>query len=334
MNYSVTVVVPTYNRASSFLPEALQSALNQIYQNFQIIIFDNCSKDDTKGVVHSFRDNRIEYYRHSQNIGMQRNWRFALTYPQTEYVALLEDDNIWMPNHLELAMESLNSHTNAVFFASAAEYFGGIEGFVHRPYWCASLENVAYLQPQDGFACWLRGTPVAASTMVIKRSSLKGIFWGGEDWPWSMDQLWWGQLAMRGDYCLHPEVQIKYRIHGARITTDFSGTQRGAAELRYTLRTLANMALERGLITGEALLKEALQWDIASLSNLVVALSDPSTSPILRKVAKTLFFLREEDLTNSSTSRHLKIAGRIGAWYLRYADSLSRQIAGWHPVGP
>ena len=55
----VSIAVPTYNRANSFLKESLASAINQTYQNIEVIVSDNCSTDNTELVVKSFNDSRL-----------------------------------------------------------------------------------------------------------------------------------------------------------------------------------------------------------------------------------------------------------------------------------
>lgn len=69
----VTIAIPTYNRAS-LLKEAIQSVLNQTYKDFELLICDNTSTDNTEGVVSTFSDPRIKYHKNKNNIGMMNNW--------------------------------------------------------------------------------------------------------------------------------------------------------------------------------------------------------------------------------------------------------------------
>ena len=78
INPLVTIGIPTYNRADGYLKEAIESVINQTYSNLEIIISDNCSSDDTGLVVKSFKDQRIHYYRHDENIGANNNFNFCL----------------------------------------------------------------------------------------------------------------------------------------------------------------------------------------------------------------------------------------------------------------
>ena len=95
----VSIVVPTYNRAS-LLKEAIESVLAQKYENFELLVLDNCSPDDTPDVVISFKDPRIKYIRHQCNIGSAANWTYGVHWTQGEYLSILGDDDKYKPNFI------------------------------------------------------------------------------------------------------------------------------------------------------------------------------------------------------------------------------------------
>ena len=66
----ISVTIATYNRAH-LLPRAIRSILNQTYKNFELIIVDDCSTDNTKEVLESFTDERIIYHRNKKNLSVQ-----------------------------------------------------------------------------------------------------------------------------------------------------------------------------------------------------------------------------------------------------------------------
>ena len=71
---TVTVYIPTYNRCG-MLKGAIESVLAQSFEDFELIISDNASEDDTGAIVSSFNDSRIVYLRNDRNIGFQKNWQ-------------------------------------------------------------------------------------------------------------------------------------------------------------------------------------------------------------------------------------------------------------------
>ncbi len=96
-----SIVIPTYNRAK-FLKAALAICLQQTYKNFEIIVSNNCSTDDTKEVVQSFKDKRIKYYENKKNIGAEPNMRKAISYAKGVYLFTSGDDDfILFENTLE-----------------------------------------------------------------------------------------------------------------------------------------------------------------------------------------------------------------------------------------
>lgn len=108
----VSIAMPTYNRADSYLKEALQSALAQTYRNIEIIVSDNCSSDETEAVVKRFQDNRIRYFKQTENIGSKNNINFCLAQARGKYFQLLFDDDVIDPDFLELCIKAIPAHTN------------------------------------------------------------------------------------------------------------------------------------------------------------------------------------------------------------------------------
>lgn len=100
----VSIGIPTYNRASSYLKDALRSAVNQTYKKIEIIVSDNCSSDDTESVVKAFNDHRIRYYRQKDNIGSLNNRNFCLEQSRGEYFLSLFDDDVIDDDFLSTCM--------------------------------------------------------------------------------------------------------------------------------------------------------------------------------------------------------------------------------------
>ena len=96
----ISVVMPTYNRAHT-LCRSVGSILNQTFENFELIIVDDGSKDDTATVVRSFKDSRIRYLRHEHNKGAAAARNTGIRSSQAPYVAFLDSDDKWLPKKLE-----------------------------------------------------------------------------------------------------------------------------------------------------------------------------------------------------------------------------------------
>lgn len=100
MKFSVTI--PAYK--AKFLYEAIDSVLKQTYDDFELIIVDDCSPEDLKSIVDKFSDSRIQYYRNEKNCGavdVVDNWNICLSYCTGEYVICMGDDDRLLPCCLE-----------------------------------------------------------------------------------------------------------------------------------------------------------------------------------------------------------------------------------------
>lgn len=116
----VSVVMPTYNR-SAWLRRAMASVLAQTFHDFEFIIVDDCSADDTEKVVADFADERVRYVRLSINTGgcaLPRNIGFELA--RGEYLASLDDDYTWEKDKLERQVSFLDAHPDHVLVGTNA----------------------------------------------------------------------------------------------------------------------------------------------------------------------------------------------------------------------
>jgi len=101
---TVSVVIPAYNRAHS-IGQAIQTVLNQTYQDLEIIVVDDGSSDNTEGVVRGLKDIRIRYIRHEKNKGATAARNTGIKAAKGEYIAFQDSDDEWLPQKLEKQMK-------------------------------------------------------------------------------------------------------------------------------------------------------------------------------------------------------------------------------------
>lgn len=104
----VSIIMPSWNRAFT-IGEAIQSVLDQSYENWELLICDDASEDRTAEVVHSFDDPRIRYMKFSKSGGAGARNK-GLRFARGEYIAYLDSDNLWHPVFLDLMVRSLLAH--------------------------------------------------------------------------------------------------------------------------------------------------------------------------------------------------------------------------------
>jgi glycosyltransferase involved in cell wall biosynthesis len=97
---TISVIIPTYNRPTVLL-EAINSVLGQTYQDFEVIIVDDGSRDETRSVVEGIRDPRLRYI-YQSNAGLSAARNTGLAHARGNLIAFLDDDDIYLPNKLEI----------------------------------------------------------------------------------------------------------------------------------------------------------------------------------------------------------------------------------------
>ena len=107
-NPKVSVVITTYNRAV-LLPRAVRSVLAQTYEDYELIIVDDCSTDDTPDVIRTFEDSRIHAVRHADNMGQCAARNTGIRLARGEYIAFLDDDDEWVDEKLYNQVRTLDA---------------------------------------------------------------------------------------------------------------------------------------------------------------------------------------------------------------------------------
>ncbi|MBO4908227.1 MAG: glycosyltransferase [Lachnospiraceae bacterium] len=108
----VTVIIPTYNRAGT-IEKAIKSVLDQTFEDFTLIVVDDCSSDDTEKVVANIPDERIVYHRLSENKGAAGARNEGARLATTEFIAFQDSDDAWLPDKLEKQMKYMEDHPEA-----------------------------------------------------------------------------------------------------------------------------------------------------------------------------------------------------------------------------
>ena len=109
MDKLVSIVMPSFNMAS-YIAESIRSVLNQTYTNWELIIVDDCSTDNTAEIVSSFNDSRIRYFKNEKNSGAAISRNLAFREARGEYVAFLDSDDLWREDKLEKQIHFMESN--------------------------------------------------------------------------------------------------------------------------------------------------------------------------------------------------------------------------------
>ncbi len=118
----ITVLMSVYN-GETFLREAIDSILSQTYRDFEFVIYDDCSTDNTPKIIESYTDSRIVYRRNQENKGLTFNLADGVTQSKADYIARMDADDIAYPQRLATQVEWMDTNPDICILGSSVSYF-------------------------------------------------------------------------------------------------------------------------------------------------------------------------------------------------------------------
>lgn len=119
----ISVLMPVYN-GERYIKETIDSILNQTFEDFEFIIVNDGSTDNTKNIIESYKDCRIKLYNLHKNMGVGYASNFAVNKAEGEYIARADSDDIYHPDRLLLQKQFLDDNPNIALVKTFVEYFG------------------------------------------------------------------------------------------------------------------------------------------------------------------------------------------------------------------
>ena len=240
----VTIAIPTYNRAGSYLKQTLDSALKQTYRSIEIIVADNCSSDDTEGLVAGMNAPTIQYFKHQTNVGQTNNFNFCLNRAKGEYFLLLHDDDLIDPDFVEACMRAAEPNYDAGIIRSGTRVIDANGQVISE-----SQNRAHNLQLDDFFLAWFRNRTsmyLCSTLFNTKRLMEIGGFSSKPNRTSNPHHLFQDvvaevQLAARFGQIGIPDVKASFRSHGAELT--YSGGVKIADWCEDSLQLLDLMCL-------------------------------------------------------------------------------------------
>lgn len=198
----ITVCLATYN-GERFIKCQLDSILNQLDKNDEVVISDDGSKDRTLDIIHSFNDKRIKLY-HNEQHGVIHNFENALRHAAGDYIYLSDQDDEWMPDKVKICTEYLKIYSCITTDCYISNSLGEItsESFfqqnkTRQGRWYNLLLKNGYL----------------GCCMAFRKEILDKILPFPKDIP--MHDIWIGDVAaFKYSMAFVPDRLIKYRRHG------------------------------------------------------------------------------------------------------------------------
>ena len=111
-----SVIIPLYNKAE-YISDCITSALNQLFKDYEIVVVNDGSTDASVSIVKTFSSEKIKLF-HQKNLGASKARNNGVSFAKGKYVAFLDADDIWRPNHLQVLKESIDLFPNAGLYAN------------------------------------------------------------------------------------------------------------------------------------------------------------------------------------------------------------------------
>ena len=214
----VSILIPTYNYAR-YLDEAIQSVLNQTFTDFELIIIDDQSKDNTDEVVAKYlKDPRIAYYKNPVNLGLVGNFNRSLDYANGQYIKFLLADDKLHPTLLEKFVAVMESHPSVSLVTSYSRTFGSETEIRELPMKGLQTGQKVILEClRNGKGNWI-GEPTVV--MYRKRDLRIGKF--NPEYICLVDLDMWLRLLVVGDCYIIPETLAYFRVHDIQASNKSS----------------------------------------------------------------------------------------------------------------
>ena len=210
----VSVLIPTYNKAE-FLGEAIESVLNQTFKDFELIIIDDCSTDNTDEVVKRYQnDYRVKYFKNIKNLGIGGNWNKTLSFALGKYIKFLMGDDKFEPELLEKYVAVMENNPNVSLVTSYRGVFGDKKSIIKQPLE-GIIESKKAIELVLKHGNWI-GEP---TTVMFRRENL----WLGNfkiELKFLLDIEMWVRHLSCGDLYVIPEVLSWFRQYSGQYTEE------------------------------------------------------------------------------------------------------------------
>lgn len=199
--------MPVYN-GEEFIYDSVNSILNQTFENFRLLIFNDGSTDRTKEILHSFNDKRIVYFENKQNIGCSNALNSLMQFSKAKYIARMDADDIALPKRLAVQLDFLEHNPEYVLCGSWFSTFGN--GQIEQ--------DICPPQHSEEIRVRLLNKSSIGHPTVMFRN---GLFTYDSKYKYAEDYNAWADLSKNKSNLMTniPEVLFRYRLHPQQVST-------------------------------------------------------------------------------------------------------------------
>lgn len=208
----ISVLLPVYN-CELYIKETIDSVLNQTFADFELIVIDDCSTDQTVSVIKEFSDTRIRLIEKQVNSGLINSLNLGISIAKGEYIARMDGDDICLPERFAKQVAFLDKNPNIILCGTAYQTFGAIEKVIRHP--LSHKKIAAQLCVHSVF-----GHPtVMGKKAIFEQHNYNDDFKNVEDYEL------WSRLIFEGEVANLDEILLFYRVHENQVSTIHNDVQ-------------------------------------------------------------------------------------------------------------
>jgi glycosyltransferase involved in cell wall biosynthesis len=231
MKPTVSICIPTYN-GSTYLPECLESALSQTYSDFELLIIDDCSSDNSVeiGKTYARRDSRIQVFVNDHNLGLVENWNRSVQLSRGEWVKFVFQDDLILPECLHRMLSVATKFATPIVSCARDFIFESNTTEERRQYYLnhqarvqASFRNSNQWSAQQCSEAALQrigqnllGEPTA---VLLHHSVFERFGWFNPHLRNYCDSEYWIRVASNTGTVHIPEILAMFRVHGGAMSS-------------------------------------------------------------------------------------------------------------------
>lgn len=215
----VSVVMPVYN-GEKYLPEAINSALNQTYENVELVAVDDGSTDDTIEILEDFQKKFgivVVFHENQGHCGVSHSRKAGVDRARGKYIVFLDADDVFHPDKVAVQVEAMEATPNIVLCHTGVQInFEGDEQPISESQFDVSDGRYVYLLGEESY--FLTSNFISNPTVMVRSDVLKGIEFFGQQLFQFEDWLMWILLSEKGPFLYLPEKLTIYRYHSDSAT--------------------------------------------------------------------------------------------------------------------
>lgn len=202
----VTVLMSVYN-GEQYLHEAMQSILDQTFDDFEFLIIDDASNDNSAAIINSFNDKRIRYLRNDKNLGLTASLNKGLILSDGLYIARMDADDISKPTRLEKQVDFMKANPEVGLLGTWFEYYP------------TGRKVKSFIEHRDIYAQLFIYNAIAHPTAMLRRSVLidNKCFYNNK-FTKAQDYELWSRLIEITKTANLPEILLLYRVHEGQVS--------------------------------------------------------------------------------------------------------------------